>query len=116
MAMLEAMAYGLPVITTPVGGIPDLVSDRAQGLMVAPGNVEQIAAALRLLIEDESLRLKLGRCARERAQECDVTQYSTQLTSIYRRLLAAQKWFIRGSAALWSVQSSCSRRGSSVCR
>jgi glycosyltransferase involved in cell wall biosynthesis len=91
MAMLEAMAYGLPVITTPVGGIPDLVADRAQGLMVTPGNVEQISAALRLLIEDESLRLKLGRSARDRAQECDVTQYSTQLTNIYRRLLAAQK-------------------------
>ena len=89
MAILEAMAYGLPVITTSVGGIPDLVADRAQGLIVRPGDVQQIAAALRLLIEDEPLRLELGRCARDRAQQCDITQYSTHLTSIYRRLLAA---------------------------
>jgi len=37
------------------------------------------------------LRLKLGRNAREKAQGCDVTQYSTHLTSIYRRLLAAHR-------------------------
>ena len=91
MAMLEAMAYGLPVITTPVGGIPDLVTDHAQGLMVQPGNVDEIRDALRAMIEDEPLRLKLGRNAREKAQGCDVTQYSTHLTSIYRRLLAAHR-------------------------
>ena len=89
MAMLEAMAYGLPVVTTAVGGIPDLVAHGEQGLIVEPGNVEQIQQALRVLIEDEPLRLKLGRTARARAQECDVEQYSSHLTSIYRRLLAA---------------------------
>ncbi|MFL6548524.1 MAG: glycosyltransferase [Povalibacter sp.] len=88
MAMLESMAYGLPVITTAVGGIPDLVRDQAQGLIVQPGDVQQITDALRTLIEDESLRLKLGRAARDKAQECDVTQYSAHLTNIYRRLLS----------------------------
>jgi glycosyltransferase involved in cell wall biosynthesis len=91
MAMLEAMAYGLPVITTRVGGIPDLIEDRTQGLMIEPGNVAAIRDAMQVLIEDESLRLRLGRDARARAQQCDVNQYSTHLTSIYRRLLATQR-------------------------
>lgn len=87
MAMLEAMAHGLPVVTTAVGGIPDIVVDGGEGLIVKPGNLGELQQALQKLIESESLRLKLGRCARSRAQQCDVTQYSASLTRIYRRLM-----------------------------
>jgi glycosyltransferase involved in cell wall biosynthesis len=57
----EAGAFSLPVITTPVGAIPELVRDGANGLVVAPGNVEQIAGALRMLATDPALRERLGR-------------------------------------------------------
>ena len=46
IALLEAMGYGRPVITTPVGGIPDMVTDGAQGWLTPPGNIEALAAAL----------------------------------------------------------------------
>lgn len=90
MALLEAMAHGLPVITTPVGGIPDAVTDGVDGVMVEPGNIKQLTHALQRMIESESLRVTLGRNARARAERCDVKQYSAQLAALYRSLLSAR--------------------------
>jgi glycosyltransferase involved in cell wall biosynthesis len=86
MAMLEAMARGLPVVTTAVGGIPDIVTDGQEGLIVAPGDGAQLRRALQTLIESESLRLSLGEGARSRAQKNDIAEYSAELARIYRRL------------------------------
>lgn len=65
MSLLEAMAQGLVVVTTPVGGIPDLVSHRRTGLVVAPGDVVGLAAALSALLGDAAQREKLGQAGRE---------------------------------------------------
>jgi glycosyltransferase involved in cell wall biosynthesis len=89
MAMLEAMAYGLPVVTTPVGGVPDIVTDGREGLIVGPGDIDQLREALQTLIESETLRLELGARARSRAQQNDVAHYSARLAQIYRRLIAS---------------------------
>lgn len=91
MALLEAMAFGLPVITTPVGGIPDVVKDGREGLLIEPGNIEQLTAAMRTLIEDEPRRLAQGRLARARAERFDVEHYATQLETIYRRALGRER-------------------------
>jgi glycosyltransferase involved in cell wall biosynthesis len=88
MAMLEAMAHGLPVVTTAVGGIPDIVTNGCEGLVVKPGDPVALCDALQTLIESEPLRLKMGQCARLRAQKNDITAYSAHLTQIYRRLTA----------------------------
>jgi glycosyltransferase involved in cell wall biosynthesis len=87
MAMLEAMAYGLPVITTPVGGIPDVVTDGTEGYLIAPGDVGALTRAMAALIENESLRLTLGTNARTRAERFDVEHFAAELTGIYRTLL-----------------------------
>lgn len=86
MALLEAMAFGLPVITTPVGGIPDIVTDRREGLLVSPGDVPRLRQAMSELIQDNALRFALGRAARERARHFDVAQYASELLALYRRL------------------------------
>lgn len=91
MALLEAMASGLPVVTTPVGGIPDAVSDGVDGVMVMPGDTQQLVEALQRLIENESLRLTLGRNARARAERCDVGQYSLELAQMYRSVMADRR-------------------------
>jgi glycosyltransferase involved in cell wall biosynthesis len=68
MAVAEAVARGLPVISTPTGAIPDLVGDTA-GMLVPPGNAEALAAALTRVLGDSRLRERLrhgARLARER--------------------------------------------------
>jgi len=60
MAMLEAMAAGLPLITTPVGGIPEVVRDGEHGILIEPGDVEALARSILALLGDEGLRARMG--------------------------------------------------------
>jgi glycosyltransferase involved in cell wall biosynthesis len=89
LALLEAMSWGLPVITTPVSGIPDVVQDRQNGLLVNPGDIQQLTDRLQLLIENEALRLSLGKAARATAATLDVDHFSSQLDRIYREVANA---------------------------
>ena len=68
MSVLEAMAAGLPIITTPVGGIPDAVSDGVEGFLVAPGDVDALAARLTQLLLDQALMQKMGESARRKIE------------------------------------------------
>jgi 2-deoxystreptamine N-acetyl-D-glucosaminyltransferase/2-deoxystreptamine glucosyltransferase len=65
--LVEAMASGLPVVATHVGGIPEVVCDRVTGILVPPGDVPALATAIDELVRDEDLRTRLGAAARERA-------------------------------------------------
>jgi glycosyltransferase involved in cell wall biosynthesis len=67
MALLEAMAAGLPVVTTPVGGIPSLIRDGETGLLVPAGSPRAMAKALGRLAADPDLRRRLGEAGRELA-------------------------------------------------
>jgi glycosyltransferase involved in cell wall biosynthesis len=64
MAVLEAMSWGLPVIATPVGGIPQLIRNDRNGLLVAPGDIDAIAEAVLRLMGDPALCARLGAAAR----------------------------------------------------
>jgi glycosyltransferase involved in cell wall biosynthesis len=90
MAMLEAMAAGKPVVVTPVGGILDAVQHGANGLLVAPGQVAQLAGALGRLLGDAGLRRRLGQAARATiAARFDAAVVSGRISDIYRELIAA---------------------------
>lgn len=65
-AVLEAMAAGLPVVATAVGGVEELVVEGETGFIVAPGDVDALAAQLDRLATDPQLRARLGRTGRER--------------------------------------------------
>lgn len=85
MSVIEAMAAGLAVVTTSVGGIPELVEDGADGLLFAPGEVEDLAGKILVLLENRDLRLNLGRKARRKARaQMDFRQYAEKLRSRLR--------------------------------
>lgn len=69
MSVLEAMAAGKPVVASRIGGIPEQVRDGEEGLLVAPGDVDGFAEALRRLAADRELAQRLGEAARARARE-----------------------------------------------
>ncbi len=83
MALLEAMSWGLPAITTPVGGIPEVVQDHENGLLVEPGNIPQLTAAMHSLLENTDLRLQIGKNARAEVLPLDVNQYMSSLVKLY---------------------------------
>ncbi|MBV9389135.1 MAG: glycosyltransferase family 4 protein [Chroococcidiopsidaceae cyanobacterium CP_BM_ER_R8_30] len=91
MALLEAMGWGLPTIATPVGGIPDLVTSNKNGLLVTPGDIQQLSAAMQLLIENETLRLSLGSAARETVAPFDVKTYCYRLSDVYGSVLESNE-------------------------
>lgn len=69
VAILEAMAAGLPVVSTTVSGIPEAVVDGETGRLVPPENAEALAGALRELVTDGSLRRRMGDAGRRRVEE-----------------------------------------------
>lgn len=88
MALLEAMAYGLAVVTTDVGGIPRLIDHGRNGYLCKPGDIQDLAEKVSELLQDDERRNKFGDAARERA----MTQYSLErhmekLFALYRKLL-----------------------------
>jgi len=68
MSLLEAMSWGVPVISTRVGGIPELVRDGEDGLLVNAGDVLALAAAIGRLAGNPEERLRMGQCARLRVE------------------------------------------------
>ncbi|WP_235916112.1 glycosyltransferase family 4 protein [Antrihabitans cavernicola] len=86
MAVLEAMANGLCVITTPVGGIPDLV-DTECGVLVPVDDVDALSKALDEVVRDEALRVRLGNSALDRVRnDFDADVAARTFDRLYREL------------------------------
>jgi len=69
IAPLEAMSCGRPVVVTRVGGLQCLVEDGVQGFVVPPGDANALKQAVSRLLDDQALRERMGRAARERVEE-----------------------------------------------
>ena len=95
LSILEAMAVGLPVVGSSVGGVPEAVEDGVTGLLVPPRDPVRLAAALERLLADPALRRRLGSNGRERVlQRFSLEACQQAHVAVYRRELAR-----RGRAA-----------------
>jgi glycosyltransferase involved in cell wall biosynthesis len=86
MSLLEAMAWGLPPLCTPVGSIPEYVIDGANGMLVPPADVSKLAEAIEKLVAANEQRTYMGRLARATVEPLCVKQYSNRMCAVYRSL------------------------------
>jgi glycosyltransferase involved in cell wall biosynthesis len=88
LALLEGMAAGLPVVATPVNGIPEAMADRKHGIMVPPGDRPALLAAVLELVQDRQLRERMGRAGRARIDASfDSPHFADALGRIYLSLI-----------------------------
>lgn len=89
MAVLDAWAYGLPVITTPVGGIPDVAKDGENMLLFTPGDIDKLASNLERMIKDEDLREKISEESLNFAQgKFSISAVNNALNTIYQLIIS----------------------------
>lgn len=90
IAMLEAMALAVPPVVTAVGGVPEVVTDGVDGVLVSPRRPDQLANAYRDLAGDPDRRRGLGQAAARRAADFNIVRTQRDLELRYRQLLAGQ--------------------------
>jgi glycosyltransferase involved in cell wall biosynthesis len=101
LAVLEAMAAGIPIVSSAIGGTDELIEDGRSGLLVAPGDAEALAGALRRVLADGALRESFAAGARERvADGLTRGQMASRVSGVYRELLG------EGTAAVESLPES----------
>ena len=87
MSVLEGMAYGLCVVCTPVGALAEVVEDGVSALVVSPGDVEGLAAALAKCVADPALRHRVGTGGREAyLKKYNIADYPERIAAVYRRV------------------------------
>jgi glycosyltransferase involved in cell wall biosynthesis len=89
LAVMEAMAAGLPVVATAVGGVPELLTDGREGLIVAPGDADALKAAIARLIDSPDQRKTMGRCAESKALATfDIARTVRSYVGLYKKLVS----------------------------
>lgn len=90
VVFFEAGAFGMPVVTTPVGAIPDLIESGRNGMLVNPGDVEGIRDALMMMAGDSEARRKMGRQLNEDIQRFHPHAVSQRIAAILEENLAVR--------------------------
>ena len=87
--LLDAMEFGLPIVATRAGGIPEIISDGDNGLLVEPDNADQLRYALLRLLNDKPLAQRLGSRGKVVAQAYSPDRMTEQYLDLYQALLGA---------------------------
>ncbi|MBC7529006.1 MAG: glycosyltransferase family 4 protein [Chthonomonadaceae bacterium] len=89
LSVLEAMSHGLPLISTNVGGVPEIIQNEKDGLLVAPRNEAALAKALTCLLTNKTLRSRLGNVAKNRVEaDFSFERMSQDYSVLYSQLLS----------------------------
>ena len=91
LVVLEAMASGLPVVGTRVGGLQTLIDDGESGLLVPAGDYQALADAIARVLTDPRLRMHLAHGARERAEHYTWQSVGARMEALYARILADER-------------------------
>jgi glycosyltransferase involved in cell wall biosynthesis len=87
VVLMEALAAGVPVIATRVGGVPEVVSEGVNGFLIKPGDCEALAERVRLLIREERIyRLMSADC--KLPENCDMERNTKRVVQVYEKVLA----------------------------
>ena len=84
--ILEAMAAGLPVIASNTGGIPDIIENEKTGILIEPGNAQELASAIERLANDQGLREQLQSAAKEILPKFEISQTSKRYHELYKQI------------------------------
>ncbi|MFQ5454088.1 MAG: glycosyltransferase family 4 protein, partial [Candidatus Zixiibacteriota bacterium] len=88
MVLLETMAFGVPVIATRVGGIPQIIKSGSNGILVSPGSADEIKSALYKLYRDENLRIRMGEDGKKTVKEkYSMKEWMSRVESEYFKLI-----------------------------
>jgi len=88
--LVEAMATGLPVVAFKTGGIPEVLEDGKQGFLIPPGEHSKMVSAVRRLLEDADLRLKMGETGYARARVFSLGKHIEKICQLYGQLLKGE--------------------------
>jgi glycosyltransferase involved in cell wall biosynthesis len=88
IALVEAMALGKPVVVTEAGGLPEVVEDGKQGLVVRRGDPPALADGILALLRNPDLRTRLGESGRDRAAQFDIRRAARRVQAVYEKLLS----------------------------
>jgi Glycosyltransferase len=92
VTLMEAMYSQTPVISTNISGIPELIEDGKQGLLVEPKNIEQLVIAIRTLLSDTDLRARMGKVAKEKVErEFNIHTEVEKLLHVWKQMLLESK-------------------------
>lgn len=83
VSVMEALALGVPTVTSTVGGIPSVVTDGVEGLMVTPGHAGELARALTQMVVDEPARARMSVAARACGAQFDIASATRRVEAIY---------------------------------
>lgn len=86
-SLLDAMHFGLPIVASKVGGIPEIVENQINGLLIPPGSARDLVQAIERIVDDAGLRESMGQENRTKAAQFGAGRMASSYESIYREIL-----------------------------
>lgn len=87
IAIIEAMSYKIPIIASRTGGIPELVTNLENGILISPGAIDDMYSAIKMLIENRALREDMGDKSGVKAENFTIESMSKAINDLYQEIL-----------------------------